>query len=71
MTLTYWVAQIRDDHPCYSIRAKTRKAVLSRMASIGHDPSNYLPPKKVSIEYADGFDLLRQCVSSDLVWWEG
>jgi hypothetical protein len=55
MKLTYWVAPCLNDAPCYSVRAKTRKAVLARLEEQG---GSYGPPEKVTFEYADAFDLI-------------
>lgn len=35
MKLTYWVAPRRDDSTCYSIRRKTRKAVIEELVRQG------------------------------------
>ena len=67
MKLTYWVAKCLDDHPCYNIREKTKKAVL---ANKGYDRVRYSAPKKVEIEYNNGLDLLTQCLSEGGAYWE-
>ena len=65
MKLTYWVANCLDDSPVYSIRRKTRKAVLEALDDENYDRSSYGKPKKVSIEYRDAFDLMDLCLSGE------
>lgn len=57
--LTFWVARQHDDHPCYNIIGKTRKAVLEEVAN-HHHPDLYDAPEKVEIHYRDAFDLYAQ-----------
>ena len=66
-TLTYWVARIKDDHSCYNIRAKTKKAVLADLDlhKIGNSLSHYDAPKKVSVYYENAFDLMLQCIDGE------
>jgi hypothetical protein len=62
MKLTYWVAVNKQDASCYNLRAKTKKRVLELIKLSGHDDEHYGTPKKVEIEYDDGFDLLTQAL---------
>ena len=62
--LTYWVALCTDDSELYSIRAKTRRECEAQLekARVGRARAGrYEPPKKVTVEYADAFDLMDQC----------
>lgn len=62
MKLTYWIADCWDDAVCYSLRAKTKKE-CNALREEKHQQEgryNYGPPRKVVIEYADGFDLVDQ-----------
>ena len=70
MLLTYWVAPIRDDSDCYNLRAKTRKRCQEMRQEYGAD--GFGEPVKVTIEYDNGFDLMRQCLclSEGRGWWE-
>jgi len=73
MTLTYYVAAIQDEDTSFSLRAKTRKALISELHkaqavydSTTHEwigPCNafYAPIRKVTITYKDAFDLMKQC----------
>lgn len=64
MKLTYWVAVCGFDPVC-TIREKTRKAVVARVAEAAlvelEYRSYFEPVQKYEIEYADGFDLLEIC----------
>ncbi len=70
MRLTYWVAKCLNDSPVYSIRRKTKKAVVEALDSGNWDASNYEKPKKVTVEYRDAFDLLGQCLGEGGGYWE-
>lgn len=70
MKLTYWIAEIKNDSPAYNLRGKTRKAVQAELDGGNHDPSNFEAPRKVTVEYRDGFDLLTECLSEGGAWWE-
>ena len=84
MRLTYWVAARQDDADAYSIRAKTRKAVVAELTeagavkvtdidTTGETETLYRAPwggcwsipVKVTLEYADGFDLLTEALGAD------
>ena len=54
-TLVYWVADILVDHPCYSIRAKTKQEVLDVLSNA--DPSIFGEPREVVVEYEDAVRL--------------
>lgn len=64
MKLTYWIAENERDHRCYSIRAKTKKAVMEELAQ-AWNPTHYSKPRKVTVEYLDGFDLVMQCLDGE------
>ena len=68
MKLVYWYAQSLDDADCYSIRERTKKAALARKAE--DDFNRYGPVVKVTVDYADGFDLLAQATSEGGIWQE-
>ena len=59
MKLTYWIADNERDHSCYSIRAKTRKEVKARLATIWN-PKDFAEVRKVTIHYDNAFDLMAQ-----------
>lgn len=65
MKLTYWVAECLTDSTAYSVRERTRKAVVARLNQKGPQAlaGTYGKPHKVTIEYASAFDLLVQCLS--------
>ena len=55
----YWVAECEDDSSVYSLRARTRReCVALRDATTGR----YCKVHKVTVEYFDAFDLVRQCM---------
>jgi hypothetical protein len=62
MTLVYWVAHCLTDSPAYSIRAKTRKECYEKLHNGNVDLKNYSEPRKITVEYASGFDLVEQCL---------
>lgn len=64
MKLTYWIAKDERDHKCYSIRRKTKKAVQEALAEQWNS-GDYSEPRKVVIEYDDGFDLMMQCLDGE------
>lgn len=55
--LTYWIAPRTDDAACYSIIAKTKKAVQAILDSGQYDHATFDPIEKRTIHYADAFDL--------------
>jgi len=57
--LTYWCAPSLNDHPCYNIRTKTKKAALAEIEEYGHN--QYGKVRKIVVEYDDAFDLMKQC----------
>ena len=69
MKLVYWVADILVDHPCYSIRAKTKEEVLDVLSDA--DASIFSEPREVVVEYEDAFDLMQQCVCEHGLLAEG
>ena len=71
MKLTYWVIPHQSDASCYNIRAKTKKAALA-MAAEHWCESAFLSAtvKKVTVEYADAFDLMEQCLEEGSGCWE-
>jgi hypothetical protein len=62
MKLTYCVADALTDHPAYSIRERTRKACKERVEAQGEYANQYGEPRKIVVEYQDGFDLVRQAL---------
>ena len=68
-TLVYWVADILVDHPCYSIRAKTKQEVLDVLSNA--DASIFSEPREVVVEYEDAFDLMQQCLCEHGLLAEG
>tara|TARA_Y100000296_G_scaffold16120_1_gene18883 strand:- start:421 stop:852 length:432 start_codon:yes stop_codon:yes gene_type:complete len=80
MKLTYWYAQCPDDSDHYSIRTKTRKEAMQKWKEYGwdedlkdhpyHSIEDY-KPRKVTIEYDSGFDLMIECLEDGCGgWWE-
>lgn len=75
MKLTYWVAICLDDSPVYSVRARTKRECIRIMTetlgwSGDDDKIPFAPPKKVTVEYDNGFDLMKQCLSENSGCWE-
>jgi len=53
--LTYWVAPINDDHPCYNIRTKTKREALALVEEYGAE--RFGKVQKCVVYYKDAFDL--------------
>ena len=71
MKLTYWIATCMDDSQAYSIRRKTKKAVVEALESYDDkDKLSYSPPHKVQIEYKDSFELMTECMDEGSGHWE-
>lgn len=72
MKLTYWVAECLSDSTAYSIRERTRKAVVARLNETGPNrmAGSYGKPHKVVVEYDSAFDLLVQCLSEGSIAME-
>jgi hypothetical protein len=68
MKLTYWIADCLDDSDVYSIRERTKKECAARRQVLGEQ--GYGKPRKVTVEYSDGFDLLNQCTCEGRQYWE-
>jgi len=64
-TLTYWLAKRIDDGSIYSIREKTRRACKETLVrEWGTEwPEHYEKPVKVTVQYKDAFDLVRQALN--------
>ena len=69
MKLTYWMAECLNDSAAYSIRRKTKRAVVEALRTEVY-AGNYGKPKKVTVEYVDAFDLLGQCLGEGGGYWE-
>ena len=69
MKLTYWYTECLNDSDCYSIREKTKKAAVAAVAS-HWNPDSYRPVLKVTIEYRDAFDLMKECSDECRMHWE-
>ena len=65
MKVTYWVAHRLDNDELYSIRRKTKKE-----CALAKPSENYGAPRKVTVEYDSGFDLLTKCISPGCRYWE-
>jgi len=57
MKVVYWYAQCLDDHECYSVRERTKRAALAAVEAC--DVYRYGPVVKVEVEYSSGLDLLK------------
>lgn len=68
MKLTYWYAECLDDNDCYSVRERTKKAAQTEKST--RDIGRFGKVVKVTVEYADGFDLLTKCVGEGGLWEE-
>ena len=72
MKLTYWIAEDLDDgcavEELMHIRSSSRKGCKEQIESIG---GNYDKPRKIVVEYANGFDLLDQALAGlNLAYFE-
>ncbi len=70
MKLTYWVAKCKDDNDVYTIRTRTKKECTDQYERLKAAGADYDPPKKVTVEYSNGFDLLSQCTYEGRMRWE-
>ena len=70
MKLTYWVAPCRNDHQCYSLRGKTKKAVKAMLAAGDYAPGTFGPIFKATFEYDSAFDLMKECLGEGGAYWE-
>ena len=61
MKLKYWIAQCIPDRK-RSIRARTKKVCQAQLDSYSGFHF-YSEPRKVTIEYADAFDLMIQAIN--------
>lgn len=66
MKLTYWVAVCLDDADAYSIRTRTKRECVARVAG----QRGFAAPKRVTVEYDNAFDLLTQTTAESRLWWE-
>jgi hypothetical protein len=66
-TLTYWIAEVKDDNSCYNIRGRRKKDIVNNQF---YDPRYYETPRKVTVEYDDAFDLVKQCLQAGGAHWE-
>ena len=68
MKLTYWKACHLFDSDFYSIRAKTKKEALANIEAYGAE--SFGKPFKVTVEYQDAFDLMKEMSCEDHHWFE-
>lgn len=62
MKLTYWSIECMEDSNAYDIRTKTKREALAKLAD-HFDPEGFASVvERITIEYADGFDLLDSCL---------
>ena len=69
MRLTYWIAEHQTDSHCYSIRCRTKRETKQQLSEI-HNPEDFGPIRKVSVEYKDSFDLMDSCMNENKGYWE-
>ncbi len=69
MKLTYWYAECLNDSEYYSIREKTKSAAIAEKAS-RHNPEDYGPVIKVTVEYDSAFNLMKECSDEFSMHWE-
>jgi len=70
MKLTYWIAQQDSDSMVYDLRAKTKRELVAKMNDPFHADRRYGTPHKVTVEYNDAFDLMKECFSEGAGYWE-
>lgn len=64
MKVTYWYSECPNDSNVYSIRTRTQKEARALVAeqnaveSMDWEKVVWPEPKKVTVEYKDGFDLM-------------
>ena len=76
MKLTYWIAECQDDSTCYSIREKTKKAVIGMLIAGGFkrikrikgfagrlQTGHYSDTYKVTFEYINMLDAVQVLLS--------
>ena len=77
MKLTYWVAvplyYFRlGEQDTHCIRTKTKQECYQVLEMVSeYWIESYEKPKKVTVEYSDGFDLMMQCSGDQCHSWEG
>ncbi len=68
MKLTYWYGEMLDDSNVYSIRTKTKREAIALKKEYGHN--RYGPIVKVTVEYANAFELMTACMGEGGLWQE-
>jgi hypothetical protein len=72
-TLRYWLARVKDDHPCEHRHDRTRKALLRQLENL-HGLTGwrdfYEAPMRVLVEHANALDLVVQCLQEGGAFWE-
>ena len=69
MKLTYWYTPCHGDSDAYSFRTKTKRESTERLKGV-YQPESYGEPRKVTVEYQDGLDLVVQCTDEGRLYWE-
>ena len=69
MKLSYWYAECLNDSDVYAVRERTKRDAVAEVKD-KHDPENYGPVLKVTIEYPDAFGLMSDCTYEDRLYWE-
>ena len=65
MKLVYWYAKNKKDSK-RDLRERTKKLVRKKM---GSNEVEFFSPQRVEVEYKDGFDLLKKCLSPERRFW--
>lgn len=66
MKLVYWFARNKKQKDKH-VREKTKKAAVDEAKRLGED--SFSKVERVEVEYRDGFDLLKKCLSSEREFW--
>tara|TARA_Y100000593_G_C4207914_1_gene285228 strand:+ start:206 stop:415 length:210 start_codon:yes stop_codon:yes gene_type:complete len=65
MKLIYWYVKNKKDSE-RDIRERTKKGAVRK---IGKHENEFFTPVRVEVDYRDGFDLLKKCLSPERKFW--
>jgi hypothetical protein len=73
MKLTYWIAENvseENSSKCYSLRGRTRKAVVAQLQSGDYDRRDFTKPRKIEVAFDDKYDMMFCSMGEGGGWWE-
>lgn len=69
MRLTYWYSRCPHDSEVYSVRTRTKREAVEQIKQ-AYQSEEWETPRKITLKYQDGHDLLEMCSFEGHHYWE-